>query len=125
MSIPDSNLPSAGGPRPTQLGSSLWPVLANAALCGWSTLRSLRGIPGYPNLLASAGFTFLFGGCGYIITQDTNNGQSTALAWGLCYESLFARQAFAAKKPGPIGMVICIGGTTCIYLKEVLTRIAD
>ncbi|TPX32687.1 hypothetical protein SmJEL517_g04225 [Synchytrium microbalum] len=120
-----NELQKRGLPALLPLGSSPYPALASSAICAISTLRVLRGASGYPNLLASAGFTFLFGGCGYVLTQDVNNGQSTAVAWGICYESLFLRQALTSRKPGPIAGAVFVGVSSLMYLSEVLTRVAD
>jgi len=82
----------------------------------------VRGVPVYA---ACLGFATAFGGSGYIIAQDLDNGISTATGWSLIYSIIYAYPALKMKKPIPIamGMTMMAGGL--IYGRELWREVLD
>ncbi|KAI8814289.1 hypothetical protein BJ742DRAFT_766697 [Cladochytrium replicatum] len=101
-----------------RIGVSALSAWVSSAAFASGIIPSLRTLPGWPHFLVTVAYSGIFAGSGYMITQDEDNGPSTATAWGISYLSLFAHSAVKSRRFGPIALTASVIASTAIYGRE-------
>ncbi|KAJ3215696.1 hypothetical protein HDU67_010407 [Dinochytrium kinnereticum] len=110
-----SKLPELDLERP---GLTPYPAWALASAFILSTVPSLARRPGWPGIFPLVGFAGAYAASGYVTSIDTDQGPSSATAWGITYMFLCSGTTFQARRPGPIALSAAVLATTAVYGRE-------